>query len=123
MHYDTTALVAFLQSCLAFGKIWASTPVTVKDLAEARPSEFWGYPYLSAVDDDDSIWVYQAVWDAEKSAFILNMRVDKETTMLFSNFDHAPTAYSGGVSIGQLSVSGSDYSLTLSPGSYNIVLI
>jgi len=122
MHYDTMSLEPFLQSVLAFGWIWATTPVTIRSLADARPADFWGYPYISHADDD-SVWVYQAQWDPAKAGFILNIRVDHPSTLVFSNFDHVPTAYSGGAFLAQLTASGADYSMSLQPGTYNIVII
>ncbi|TFH26596.1 MAG: hypothetical protein E4G98_06905 [Promethearchaeota archaeon] len=123
MHYDTSDFIAFLAPVLSVLRIWATTPFTVNDLVTPRPAEFWNYPYISQADDD-SIWVYQAQWDPapEKSAFILNLKVDQVATLTFSNFDHVPTAYSRGDSLGELTVSGSDYTLALTPGSYNLVI-
>jgi hypothetical protein len=121
MHFDTTSLEPFLQPVLAFGWIWAHAPVTIIDVTDARPAEFWDYPYISEADDDN-IWVYQAEWDAEKHAFILNIHVDESATLTFSNFEHAPMAYASGISLGQLSGSGSDYNLVLSPGTYQLVI-
>jgi hypothetical protein len=122
MHYDTTSLSPFLQPVMAGFRIWATTPVTIPDLADARPIGFWDYPYISEADDED-IWVYQALWDADNSAFILNIKVDQTATLTLSNFDHAPTAYSGGVPLSELVAAGSDYVLTLSPGIYNLVIL
>lgn len=122
MHFDTMSLEPFLQSVLAFGWLWGTTPVTVRDLADARPSAFWDYPYISAADDD-YIWVYQAEWDPAKEGFILNIRVDQEATLTFSNFGSIPTAYSGGVAYADLTASGSDYTLTLAPGNYYLVVM
>ena len=94
----------------------------MRDLADARPAEFWDYPFISAADDD-RIWVYQAEWDPVKEGFVLNIRVDQPATLTFSNFDSTPTAYSSGISLGELTTSGADYTLSLSPGVYNIVLV
>ena len=122
MYFDTSSFVGFLQVPLAFGYLWAHAPVNIRDLADSRPSAFWNYPYISQADDD-GIWVYQAVWDNEKNAFILNVRADTAATLTFSNFDHVPTAYAGGVSLGALEQVGAQYTLTLSPGTYNIVIV
>lgn len=121
MHWDTTAIEPFLQSSLAFGWIWGTVPVTVRDLADPRPSEFWNYPYISEAADD-SIWVYQAQWDPVKNAFILNVQIDETATLTFSNFAAMPTAYAGGVALAELTASGADYVLTLSPGTYHLVI-
>ena len=121
MHWDTTAVEPFLQSSMAYGWIWATVPVSVRDLGDSRPTQFWNYPYISQADDDN-IWVYQARWDPIKQGFILNIRVDKTATLTFSNFESVPTAYSGGYSLGQLTATGADYTLTLSPGTYHLVL-
>ena len=122
MHFDTMSLEPFLQAIMAFGWIWAHCPVSVKDLADARSTEFWDYPYISAADDD-SIWVYQAQWDPARSGFILNIRVDQTATLAFSNFNDTPTAYSGGMAFQSLTSSGADYTLTLSPGTYQLVIM
>ena len=122
MHYDTTSLSAFLQPVMAGFRIWATTPVTIPDLADARPVGFWDYPYISQADDED-IWVYQALWDADNSAFILNIKVDRTATLTLSNFDYAPIAYSGGVPLSELVAAGSSYVLTLNPGTYNLVIL
>ncbi|MDF1537785.1 MAG: hypothetical protein P1Q69_02665 [Candidatus Thorarchaeota archaeon] len=122
MHYDTLSLEPFLQSVLGFGWIWAHAPHSIKDITDARPVEFWDYPYISAADDGN-IWVYQAEWDAAKHGFILNIQVDQESTLTFSNFDSTPTAYTCGISLGQLELVGSNYELTLSPGTYQLVII
>ncbi|RDE12716.1 MAG: hypothetical protein C4K47_07310 [Candidatus Thorarchaeota archaeon] len=122
MHWDTTAVEPFLQSSLAYGWLWATVPVSVKALADARPADFWNYPYISSADDDN-IWIYQAQWDPIKQGFVLNVRVDKTATLTFSNFASEPTAYSGGYPLPPLTpVGGSDYALTLSPGTYQLVL-
>jgi len=69
------------------------------------------------------MWVYQAQWDPDKEGFILNVRVDQTATLTFTNFGFVPTAYSGGRSLGRLTSSGSDYILTLSPGTYHLVIV
>jgi len=122
MHYDTLAAEPFLQPALGFGWIWGTTPVTVTDLATPRPDAFWDYPYISAADDNN-IWVYQAEWDSVNDAFILNIRVDQTATLTFSNFESIPTAFSGGISLGDLTASGADYILSLTPGTYHLVII
>jgi hypothetical protein len=122
LYYDTASLEPFLQAVLAFGWIWGTTPVTIRNLADARPSAFWGYPYISHADDDN-MWVYQAQWNPVKEGFVLNIRVDQLSTLTFSNFDHVPTAYSGGSAMAQLTTSGADYTLSLQPGTYNIVIV
>jgi hypothetical protein len=102
---------------------WGTIPTTTKDLADARDSGFWNTPYISAADDDN-IWVYQAEWDPVEEAFILKIKVDQTAILTFSNFDSTPTAYAGGVVLQQLTApSGTDYTLTLNPGSYNIVIL
>lgn len=122
MYYDTSSLIEFLKPVTAGFSIWCTLPVTMRDLADARPAEFWDYPFISAADDD-RIWVYQAEWDPVKEGFVLNIRVDQPATLTFSNFDSTPTAYSSGISLGELTTSGADYTLSLSPGVYNIVLV
>lgn len=121
MHFDTMSLEPFLQSAMAFGWIWAKSPVSIKDLADARSPDFWNYPYISKADDAN-IWVYQAVWDSLKDAFILNIRVDATATLTFSNFVHTPTAYSSGYALGELVSLGDGFRLTLDPGVYNLVI-
>jgi len=122
MHYDTSDFIVFLAPVLSVLRFWATTPVTVKDLADPRIEEFWDYPYISQTDNEN-IWVYQAQWDPNKSAFILNIKVDQTATLTFNNFDHQPTAYSGGMSLTELTTDGSDYTLTLTPGIYNLVIL
>ncbi|MHA2045737.1 MAG: linalool dehydratase/isomerase domain-containing protein [Candidatus Thorarchaeota archaeon] len=122
MHYDTMALEPFMQPVLAIGKILAKTPVTIRDLATPRTSEFWNYPFIGSADDD-RIWVYQALYDADNSAFILNIEVEETATLTFSNFNSQPTAYSNGRPLFDLSEAGTDYILTLDPGTYNLVII
>ncbi len=122
MYYDTSATLPFFQIPLAFGKIWATTPVTVKELATARSPSFWNYPYISDADDE-RIWIYQAIWDPIKSGFILNIRVDQKASLLFKNFDHTPTAYVAGTPLGQLLSTENGHVLILEPGTYNIVII
>ena len=121
MHFDALPLEPFLQSVLAFGWIWAKSPVSIKDLTDARSSVFWNYPFISEANDDN-IWVYQAVWDSAKDAFILNIRVDRTADLTFSNFIDPPTAYSNGYSLGELLPSGGGFILTLDPGVYNLVI-
>ncbi|NHJ12247.1 MAG: hypothetical protein EAX95_01150 [Candidatus Thorarchaeota archaeon] len=123
MHWDTQALEPFLESSLAFGYLWATVPVSVKELAEPRSAEFWDYPFISGADDDD-IWVYQAKWDSQHNAFILNLKVDRVASLTFSNFDTLPAAYTGGAPVGiWVSLPGDNYRLTLQPGSYNLVIM
>ncbi|MFX0138414.1 MAG: hypothetical protein ACFFDN_32530 [Candidatus Hodarchaeota archaeon] len=122
LHYDTTSLSAFLQPVLAGFYIWATTPIKVRDLASPRPVAFWNLPYISQADDE-KIWIYQAIWDKEKGAFLLNIKVDDTAHLSFSNFDHIPTAYSGSKPVIDLSVNGTEYILTLEPGKYNLVII
>jgi hypothetical protein len=121
MHYDTMSLIPFLQIPLSYAWIWAMAPATIKDMAESHPEEFWGYPYISAADDE-YIWVYQAEWDPDKSGFVLSIQVDQEATLTFSNFAIVPTAYSTGVSFADLIASGDDCILTLQPGTYQLVI-
>ena len=54
---------------------------------------------------------------------VVEVTSDQTVTLTLSNFDHAPTAYSGGVSLSELVAAGSDYVLTLSPGTYNLVIL
>ena len=122
MHFDTTALEPFLQAPIAFGYIWAMTPISMVQLAESRPDEFWEYPYISSADDE-RIWVYQALWDPTKQAFILNIEVDQTATLTFSNFAGQPVAYSNGRVLTDLTPSADGYTLTLEPGTYNLVIM
>ena len=123
MHYDASSLDPFLSGVLSGFSVWSTLPVTVRDLADARPAEFWNYPYVSAADDQN-IWVYQAKWDPAKSGFILNIRVDSPAELTFSNFQNVPTAFSRGISIGELTAgSGGDYILSLQPGTYQLVIM
>jgi hypothetical protein len=122
MHWNAQAIEPFLESSLAYGWIWATVPVSVIDLAEPRLDAFWDYPFISAADDDN-IWIYQAQWDPTKSGFVLNINVDQSATLTFSNFNQAPIAYSGGVELAELTASGSDYVLSLEPGSYHLVIM
>ncbi|MFW9815155.1 MAG: hypothetical protein ACFFEW_04480 [Candidatus Thorarchaeota archaeon] len=123
MYYDASSLEPFLSPNLSGFSVWSTLPVTVRDLADARPSEFWDYPYISDADDDN-IWVYQAQWDPDKSGFILNIKVDSASELTFSNFQSTPTAYSYGVSIGELTpASGGEFTLNLQPGSYQLVIM
>jgi hypothetical protein len=122
MHYNTLALDPFLEPIAAFTRLWSYTPVTIVDLCDARPTGFWDYPFISAADDD-SIWVYQAEWDPVKGGFVLNIRVDAASTLTFSNFDSAPSAYSGGAVLSALTAAGADYTLDLAPGTYQLVIM
>ena len=124
MHYEEgmASLMKALEPVLTGLCTWGTIPATMRDLGDARSTEFWDYPYISEADDD-SIWVYQAEWDEEKSTFILTIEVDQTATLTFSNFDSVPTAYAGGIALQQLTSVGSDYTLTLNPGTYNIVIL
>jgi hypothetical protein len=124
MHYEdgVASLYPMLQPVSTGLGTWGTFPVTIRDLADARPSEFWDYPYISAADDD-KIWVYQAEWDHHKDAFILNVEVDQAANLAFSNFESVPTAYSNGIALAGLTALGGDYVLTLSPGTYNLVIM
>ena len=122
MHYDTMSLMPFFQVPLSYAWIWSTGSVSIKDLGDSHPEEFWDYPYISTADDN-LIWIYQAEWDPVKDGFILNIKVDQDATLTFNNFDHAPSAYSNGLLLGELTASGGEYTLTLSPGSYNLVII
>ncbi len=122
MHFDTMSLTGFAQPIMAIGYIWAHAPNTVIDVTKARPSEFWNYPYISSADDNN-IWVYQAQWDPVKEGFILNIGVDSTASLVFSNFNSMPTAYlAGGGTIPLVSAGSGLYSLTLSPGNYQLVI-
>jgi hypothetical protein len=121
MHYNTMDLEPFLQPVMAFGSIWAHAPVTIMDLTDARLPEFWEYPYISEADDS-KIWVYQAEWDPDKEAFILNIRVDSPASLVFSNFESTPTAYANGISTGEFQQAVSGYELSLEAGSYLLVI-
>jgi hypothetical protein len=124
MHYEDgiASLYPLLQPVSTGLGTWGTFPVTIRDLASARSVDFWDYPYVCAADDDD-IWVYQAEWDHHKDAFILNIEVDSTATLTFSNFESTPTAYANGLMLGELTVLGGDHILTLSPGTYNLVIM
>jgi hypothetical protein len=121
MWYDATSLIPFVQGPLTAAWLWGTAPKVTRDLFYARPAAFWSYPYMSHADDS-RIWVYQAQWDPAKSAFILNIGVDQTATLSFSNFDHVPSAYVGGALYQQLTLAGSEYTLTLAPGTYQVVI-
>ena len=123
MYYDTSSLDPFLSTVLSGFSVWSTLPVTVRDLADARPNAFWDYPYISSADDAN-IWVYQAEWDPVKSGFILNIRVDRPSVLTFSNFGSLPIAYSGGNQLAQLEpAGGGDYTLSLDQGTYQLVIM
>ncbi|MHA1944345.1 MAG: linalool dehydratase/isomerase domain-containing protein, partial [Candidatus Thorarchaeota archaeon] len=125
LHYEDglESLMELLEPVLTGLCTWGTIPTTMKDLASARSTEFWDTPFISKADDDN-IWVYQAEWDSVKEGFILNIKVDQTATLTFSNFDSTPTAYAGGIVLQQLTAAGvADYTLTLNPGSYNIVIL
>ncbi len=123
MHFNTIALDPFLQPIAGFTYLWSHTPVTIRDVTDVRPTEFWNYPYISSADDD-RIWIYQAKWDPMKEGFILNIKVDQAATLTFSNFDSLPTAYRGGSQFASLEAAGGgDYTLSLSPGTYQLVIM
>jgi hypothetical protein len=123
LYYDGSSLDPFLSTIVSLCSVWTTLPVTVRDLADSRPTEFWGYPYISEADDGN-IWVYQAEWDPDKSGFILNIRVDRPSTLTFSNFGSLPIAYHGGTQFTQLEAAGGgDYTLSLEPGSYQLVIM
>lgn len=123
MHYEDglASLMKVLEMVLTGLCTWGTIPTTMRDLADARPLEFWDYPYISEANEN-KIWVYQAEWDHHKDAFILSIEVDQTATLTFSNFDGTPTAYANGLVLQELSAIGNDFSLTLSPGIYNIVI-
>ncbi len=122
MYYDTSSLFEFLSPVLAALRIWTTTPITLPNLADARPTVFWEYPFISQADDD-KIWVYYAKWDPTNQVFLLNIKVDNTATLTFSNFDHIPVAHGEGSQVSSLTISGSDHTLTLEPGSYNFVIV
>ncbi|NHJ12245.1 MAG: hypothetical protein EAX95_01140 [Candidatus Thorarchaeota archaeon] len=124
MHYQDgiASLYPLLQPVSTGLGTWGTFPVTIRNLADARPTEFWDYPYISEADDDN-IWVYQAEWDPHREAFILNIEVDRQASLTFSNFNAAPTAYAGGIALQDLSPTGGDFMLSLSPGIYNLVIM
>ena len=122
MHYDTSSATAFLQTSVAYAELWANTPTTMVDLADARPAAFWDYPYIS-VADDENIWVYRAEWDPVKEGFVLSIQVDTAATLTFSNFGSAPSAYNGAAVFSDLTAAGMDYTLDLAPGIYNLVIM
>jgi hypothetical protein len=116
------SVIRALEPVLTMANVWGTSPTTMRELADARSTEFWDYPYISAADDD-RIWVYQAEWDTHKEAFILNIEVDQIATLAFSNYDSIPTAYASGLVLEQLAAMGDDYILTLNPGTYNIIIM
>jgi len=122
MHFDTSHLMSFLMPVLSGFAIWSTTPNTVKGLATPRDPSFWSTPYISQAEDD-KIWVYQAQWDPAKDAFILNIKVDQTATLTFTNFNGTPKAYSNSRLLTALTDAGSNHTLTLSPGTYNIVIL
>ncbi|MCK5239641.1 MAG: hypothetical protein KAR33_08855, partial [Candidatus Thorarchaeota archaeon] len=124
MHYEEgmTSIMKAFEPVVTFTTTWGTIPTTMRDLGDARPAEFWDYPFISEADDD-SIWVFQAEWDEDKHAFILTIEVDQTATLTFSNFDSAPTAYAGGIALQQLASVGSGHTLTLNPGTYNLVIM
>jgi hypothetical protein len=123
LHYNTQSLTGLAQPILANGWIWAHAPITIEDVLDARPTEFWDYPYISEANDEN-IWVYQAEWDPVKEGFVLNIRVDASSTLTFSNFDSLPTAYPvGGLPVPLESAGTGLYSLSLNSGTYQMVIM
>ncbi|MHA2059042.1 MAG: linalool dehydratase/isomerase domain-containing protein [Candidatus Thorarchaeota archaeon] len=125
LHYEGSmaSVIKALEPVLTGLCTWGTIPTTTRDLADARSSDFWNTPYISSADDD-SIWVYQAEWDSVKEGFILNIEVDQTATLTFSNFDSLPIAYRGGSQFAQLEAAGGgDYTISLEPGLYHLVLM
>jgi hypothetical protein len=125
MHYEDSlaSVMKALEPVLTGLCTWGRIPTTMRDLADARSTEFWAYPFISTADDDN-IWVYQAEWDPVKEGFILNIEVDQTATLTFSNFDSLPIAYRGGSQFAQLEpTGGSDYVISLEPGLYHLVIM
>ncbi len=125
LHYEGSmaSVIQALEPVLTGLCTWGTIPITTRDLADARSSDFWDAPYISSADDDN-IWVYQAEWDPVKEGFILNIEVDQTATLTFSNFDSLPIAYRGGSQFAQLEAAGGgDYTLSLEPGLYHLVLM
>lgn len=125
MHYEDSmaSVMKALEPVLTGLCTWGTIPTTMRDLADVRPTEFWDQPYISAADDEN-IWVHQAEWDPVKEGFILNIKVDQTATLTFSNFDSQPLAYRHGSQFAQLEpAGGDDYTLSLEPGLYHLVIM
>jgi len=125
LHYEDSmaSVIQALEPVLTGLCTWGTIPITTRDLADARSPDFWDAPYISSADDDN-IWVYQAEWDPVKEGFILNIEVDQTATLTFSNFDSLPIAYLGGTQFAQLELAGGDdYTLSLEPGTYQLVIM
>jgi hypothetical protein len=125
LHYEDSmaSVIQALEPVLTGLCTWGTIPTTTRDLGDARDSGFWETPYISAADDDN-IWVYQAEWDPVKEGFILSIKVDQTATLTFSNFDSQPLAYRHGSQFAQLEpTGGDDYTLSLEPGLYHLVIM
>lgn len=126
-YFDCSALGADLGSLLTMVDngfyIWATTPVLMKNLATARPSSFFNEPYISSTTGN-GLFVHQAVYDPAVDAFVLTVTAHEAATLTFSNFPGVQgiQSASGPIPAGWWSQVGSQMTLSLPPGVWNLAV-
>ena len=126
-YFDSSALPMGLGTMLVMVNngfyVWASTPVLMKDLAKPRPPSFFNLPHISSTTGN-GLFVHQATYDETNHVFVLTANVHESATLTFSNFPSVQGIQSatGPIPAAWWSQNGSQMTLELPPGVWNLVM-
>jgi hypothetical protein len=125
-EFDTSplgSLSSFTYPVVNFAWAWAHADSTLSDLMTPRGDEFFAKPYISDQSTTDGVFVYQAIYDEARGAFILTVETEGGVTLTFDNCPGVQGVYSVNAAYHGWTQEGSQMLLTLNPGTYSFVII
>jgi hypothetical protein len=124
-EFDTSALGSlgsFTYPVINFAWAWAHADSTLSDLMTPRSDAFFTKPCISSQSTMDGLFVYQAIYDEAKGAFILTVEAESGAVLTFDNYPGVQGVYTAQGTYSGWSQNGSQMLLTLEPGTYSFVI-
>ncbi|MHA2247013.1 MAG: linalool dehydratase/isomerase domain-containing protein [Candidatus Hodarchaeales archaeon] len=126
--FDSTILGSFLaplfHPVFNMAYTWGHAGSNLADLMDPRPDSFFNsIPYISDENTTEGLFVYQAIYDESKEAFILSVEANENTQLTFDNFPEVTGIFMKSGGYKDWSQEGDQMFLNLSPGTYSFVIL